>query len=144
MTYYKIPKDKTSQERQKIHRILKKGLVNNSTTTQIINELKKENLSYRKQDILFDIRLKKSSYNIGVIKRGKDKGKITYNVVSSNKARLRKNKWFIEVFEKFRKENGLTTAEARRIITQEVRTGHRNLLEDKLGKKYWELYKDNF
>lgn len=140
MSYYKIPKKYKGKDRTRIHQIIKSGMDKNLSTTEIQNNLKKEGLSYRRKNLLFDIRLKKSSYNIGVT----NEGKVTYNPVSNSKARTRKQKWFIDVFEKFRIENGLTTKQARKIIKQEIKTSHKNNSERILGKKFYDVYKDVF
>lgn len=139
---YRITKNnrKTGEDKKKIHKIIKDGMKNNLTTTQIIKNLKKENVSYKKTDMLYDIRFKKASFNIGV----KDDGTVTYSTPRNRKSRKRKQDWFMNVFEKFRIENNLNTRQARKLIKQEMVTSHKNKMEESLGAKFYDIYKSVF
>lgn len=128
----------------KTEKIIRKGIKKSLSTSKIIQELKDNDLSFKRQDMLLEIRKYKAEY---IPKRTKLKtGEIKTNfVLPENRKNLtKKQKWFIEVFEPFRKENKLTSSQASLIIRQETVTTHKKANEIKLGKKYWEKYKKVF
>ena len=137
---YKISKKYKGKDRNRIHQIIKSGIDKNLTTNQIQKNLQKENLGYTRKNIFHDIRLKKASYNIGV----KDDGTITYTPTRTRKGRINKQKWFVDVFEKFRIDNNLTTHQARKLIKQEMVTSHKSNAEIELGAKFYDIYKQVF
>lgn len=137
---YRISKKYKGKDRTRIHQIIKSGMNKNLNNTEIINNLKKENLSYNNKNMRFDIRLKQASYNIGV----RDDGTVTYHSTRTRKGRMNKQKWFIETFERFRIQNNLSVKKARRIIKQELVTSHKSNAEIELGAKFYDIYKQVF
>lgn len=137
---YKISKKYKGKDRTKIHNIIKSGMDKNLSSTDIIKNLKDNKLSYNDKNMRYDIRLKKASYNIGVT----DEGKVTYSSPKNRQSRLRKQNWFNDVFEKFRKENKLSVKQARKLIKQEMVTSHKTNNEIELGQKFYDIYKSVF
>jgi len=97
------------------------------STTQIVKNLEKENLTYRRQNMLEDIR------RFDAVFRAK-----------TNETREKANKWFENVYEKFRKEKGYTSEQMTEIWKKTVEQSYDTIEEAELGKELWELYEKEF
>ena len=125
-------------------KIIRKGIKEFKTTTQIRNELKENGIKIRKQNALYDIRKIKSEYNIkdkklksGKVKQVRYKPKLT-------SAQKRKEKWFNDVFEPLRKRYGISSKQASKIINQRGLTTKEIIEYNKVNKAYWDYYKKVF
>lgn len=142
--------DKTDKPKE-AEKIIRKGVKQFKSTTEIRNELKEKGIKIRKQNVLYDIRKIKSEYNIKekVIKKTVDDKeiKITKQIRYKPKktsAQKKKEKWFNEVFEPLRKKYGLSSKQASKIINQRKLTTKEILEYNKINKAYWDYYKKVF
>ena len=115
--------------------LIHEGIISDKNTTEIINDLENENLTYRNTNMLRDIRRAKSDYYISLDKEG-DK---SFNLLSGE-SKDKSNQWFENVFEPFRKEHGLDSDTAFRILKQERDTSHKLIKDAKLGQDYSDRY----
>lgn len=108
-------------------RFEKKPLLKEIPSSKIIEALRNENLSYRKQNMLEDIR--------------------RLNATSQAKTTLKENRaniWFDNVYEEFRKENKLDSKRTSE-LWQYAKYQSAKLIEDaELSRNFWDMYKDVF
>lgn len=122
---YKIPFK--GNERAKVQRLIRRAVERGDKPQQIYNKLKSENLGYRKQNLLFDIRLKRATMN-----------------AKSTPARRNSESWFINVFEKFRSDKKLNSKQAKKLWDNAVSESYKTVSDARLGVEMRELYRTKF
>lgn len=140
MVKYSFQKKENPDE---IEKIIRNGIENFESTTDIRNTLAENNIKIRKQDILKDIRFIKAEYNI--IQEKTDTGEIKKTRYLPEPEKIsNKQKWMENVFEPLRKENNLNSKQASKIINDRNLTSKELIKYAKIQKNYWEKYKKVF
>lgn len=140
MNFYFDERDNAKE----IEKIIRKGIKQFKSTTEIRNELDEKGLNYRKQNVLYDIRKMKSEYNIKEKKlKSGDIKQIRYKPITTS-AQKKKENWFNNVFEPFRKKHGLDSKQASKIINQRRLTTKEIIEFSKITKSYMDYYKKVF
>ena len=116
-------------EKNKIHNIIKSGLDKELPPKEIMLNLKKENLSYRKQNMLQDIRRQNASIN-----------------VKSPQARDNTQSWFDNVYEPMRKANKWNSKQATEYWNNARTQSYEGLDDMEISDTvaFWEMYKREF
>lgn len=115
------------QTKLKQLQIIREGIKNENSAKIIRNELSENDLSYRYQDLLRDIRHQKALYHVT------EKEKID-NV----------DNWFENVYERFRKENKLNSNQTTELWNH-AKFQSATLIEDaELSSNFWDMYKEIF
>lgn len=122
-----------------IEDIIRDGVENFKSAKSIQNDLKEKGLTYKYTEFLYDVRKIKSEYNV----KEKDDTQSRY-LPETQISRNRKAEWFNDVFEEWRKENGIDSQTARKIIKMQKTESYDTLVNKELGEEYWDLYKKVF
>jgi len=119
----------SGNEKNKIHNIIKKGLSENQKPKDIIFTLKKKNLSYRKQNMLLDIRRHNSAI-----------------YVKTPTARDNAQSWFDNVFEPMRKQKKWNSKQATEFWNNARTQSYEGLTDMEISDTvaFWEMYKREF
>jgi hypothetical protein len=97
------------------------------TNAEIIKELKKEGLSYRRKNMLEDIR------------------RLDATIRATNETkRDNAERWFDNVYEKFRKEEGLSSKEATKKWNRAVLQTADTIKDAEENAQFWDYYHDEF
>ena len=107
--------------------IVTMGMKNDLSTTAIINNLKADGLSYRRVNMLHDIRRSKA---------------VEWS--KSPTALTRAETWFDKVFEPFRSERGLSSREASDLWHRTLQESWETIEQAEEGTKWWELYETHY
>jgi len=100
-----------------------RGLTKGETSQQIIKTLKDKGVSYRRENMLYDLRRKEASYH-----------------AKTPEKRANAKRWFDNVYEKFRKEKGLNSKQASKLWEKTVTQSFDTIEEAREGVEMWELY----
>lgn len=85
--------------------------------------MKNQGLGYRKTNVLHDIRRKEASY-----------------LAKSPEKRANAQRWFDNVYEKFRVDKGLNSRQASKLWEKSVTQSYDTIEEAEEGVEMWELY----
>lgn len=142
---YKIPSRFTKKEREKYDKILADGVTSEKSTTEIIKEAKKEGLSYRRTNMLHDIRRKESEYW-----RSREKDPetgewkdTTYHEIKGEGKQKSLN-FFDNVFEKYRDEKNLNSKQATKLWEMTRSQTAETEAEAYAVAEFWDFYKSEF
>lgn len=115
------------QQKLRAKNILTLGMKNELSTSKIVSQLAAEGLSYRRINMLHDIRRSKA-----------------VETAKTPAAMSRAETWFDKVYEPFRKASGLNSREASD-LWHRTRTESWETIEDaEEGVKWWEIYETQF
>lgn len=117
MSIYKLSKKFTKKQRIKALDILEKSIKKGLNTSETIKELEKENLSYQRKNMLYDMRKKKSTY--AHIRTINNEGKeiIKYKSLSREN-RQKKLDFFDGIYETIRQRYNLDSGQMTDIINK--------------------------
>ena len=123
---YKIPFHE--KKRQQIQTFIRRSVKRGDSPQQIYDNMHKKGISYRKQNVLADIRLKNATIN-----------------AKTPAARKNAETWFLNVFEPFRKQNKLDSAQAKKqwenAVSQSFKTYDDAKLITALRDEYISIFK---
>lgn len=126
-----------------IEEIIRNGVENFESAKSIQRTLKEKGLTYKYAEFLYDVRKIKSEYNVKEKDIDNQVEKIRY-LPETEESRTRKADWFDSVFEEWRKENGLDSKTARKIIKMQKFDSFDTLTNKELGAEYWDYYRKVF
>jgi hypothetical protein len=109
---------------EKAKEIIREGVEDGISSKGIIARLTVENESFRKTEMLLDIRRERATI-----------------FAQSETAKDNATTWFEEVYEVMRKENNWDSQQATRFWQKILDESYDNLEEAKKGSEYWELYR---